>query len=264
MQTAPETVPNAFFPFGQPLKLVKQKDRSPKKVFVLGVYASAVHARWYSQKGKVLCKALAVASEPEIFWKGENADKIISQITVPPEAGYLKPADKMYNGPSGKALDDLYLEPLGFSRSDAWLCDLVPHSLMNPNQKTAIDTLYNPLREKHGLKEASIPEEPNDLTDETRRNEIIAELEESQARTIILLGNEPIKWFLSFVSDCKKTQLSEFGDETYGDPISVTINGKTYKVRPLAHMRQAEGLGWHNKKYEDLHNKWVKKMNKQR
>jgi hypothetical protein len=90
----------------------------------------------------------------------------------------------------------------------------------------------------------------------------LAELEESQARTIILLGNDPIKWFLSFVSDCKKTQLSEFGDETYGDPISVTINGKKYKVLPLAHMRQAEGLGKHDKKWEKRHSKWVEKMKK--
>lgn len=34
------------FPFGEELKPVLQQDRTPKKVFVLGVYASAVHARW--------------------------------------------------------------------------------------------------------------------------------------------------------------------------------------------------------------------------
>ena len=68
-----ETVPNAQFPFGEPLRILRQQDRTPKKVFVLGVYASAVHAIWYSPEGKILCKALAVASEPEIFWNGENA-----------------------------------------------------------------------------------------------------------------------------------------------------------------------------------------------
>jgi hypothetical protein len=34
------------FPFGQPIFPLVQKDRSKKRVFVLGVYASAVHARW--------------------------------------------------------------------------------------------------------------------------------------------------------------------------------------------------------------------------
>jgi hypothetical protein len=34
-----------IFPFGQPLRPVVQADRTPKKLFILGVYASAVHAR---------------------------------------------------------------------------------------------------------------------------------------------------------------------------------------------------------------------------
>ena len=34
------------FPFGEPLRPVVQIDRGPKDVFVLGVYSSAVHARW--------------------------------------------------------------------------------------------------------------------------------------------------------------------------------------------------------------------------
>ena len=33
-----------LFPFGQKLHPLVQEDTSPKKVFVLGVYASAVHA----------------------------------------------------------------------------------------------------------------------------------------------------------------------------------------------------------------------------
>ena len=258
--TNPEIVPDAYFPFGEPLKLVKQRDRSPKKVFVLGVYASAVHAKWLSPKGRLLCRALAVASEPEIFWKGDNAAEIISQITVPPEAGYLEPAEDRFNGPSGKALDELYLKPLGFSRSNAWLCDLVPYSLMNKGQRDAIKNRYTREREKYNLRIASIPEEQSNLViEEPRRNEILAELEESQAGTIILLGDKPIEWFLSYVSDCKNKRLADFGDESYGDPVSVNINGKEYKVIPLAHMRQGGSLGWHNVKWERLHRNWVEK-----
>jgi hypothetical protein len=139
MQNISETVPNAQFPFGQPLKTVIQQDRSPKKVFVLGVHGSAVHAKWFPPGGrKPLRKALAVASEPEIFWNGENAAEIISKIAIPQEAGHLKPAEERFNGPSGNTLDKLYLTPLELSRSDVWLCDLVPHSLMSKNQKNAI------------------------------------------------------------------------------------------------------------------------------
>ena len=35
-----------LFPFGGELHPLMQEDRTEKKVFVLGVYASAVHARW--------------------------------------------------------------------------------------------------------------------------------------------------------------------------------------------------------------------------
>ena len=39
-----------LFPFGQKLHPLVQEDRTPKKVFVLGVYASAVHARWKNKE----------------------------------------------------------------------------------------------------------------------------------------------------------------------------------------------------------------------
>jgi hypothetical protein len=261
MSNISEAVPNAQFPFGQPLMLVKQQDRSPKKAFVLGVYASAVHAKWFSSEGKLLCQALAIASEPEIFWKGENAAEIISKIVIPQEAGYLEPAEEKYNGHSGRALDELYLSPLDLSRADVWLCDLVLHSLMNQDQKNAIQSSYAPICEKYGLPAASIPERLQPLKiDDNRRNEILAELEESQADTIILLGNEPIEHFLSFVSDCKKTELKEFGEntETYGLQHSVNINGKTYTVRPLTHPGT---IIRHLGKWERLHRNWVANVN---
>ena len=34
------------YPFGEKVHRLVQEDRSPKRVFVLGVYASAVHAKW--------------------------------------------------------------------------------------------------------------------------------------------------------------------------------------------------------------------------
>ena len=69
-----------LFPFGQKLHPLVQEDRTPKKVFVLGVYASAVHARW-KKDGQIVCQALAVASEPRIFWDGniDEAKQIIEQ-----------------------------------------------------------------------------------------------------------------------------------------------------------------------------------------
>ena len=100
------------FPFGIPVQTVSQQDRMPKKVFVLGVYASAVHARWRDPHGQTKVTALAVASEPYIFWRGDGAAAIIDQITIPPVVGTLAPAAKQFNGPSGRALDERFLHPL--------------------------------------------------------------------------------------------------------------------------------------------------------
>ena len=113
-----------LFPFGQRLKPLIQEDRTPKKVFVLGVYASAVHAKW-KKDGQTVCQALAVASEPRIFWDGneEEARRIIGAIQMPKELGVLEPAGRQLNGPSAKVLDENILAPLHFTRRDAWLCD---------------------------------------------------------------------------------------------------------------------------------------------
>ena len=141
-----------YFPFGQELHPLVQEDRSPKKVFVLGVYASAVHARW-KKDGRVICQALAVASEPRIFWDGneDEACAIVAKSKIPAELGTLEPAGKQLNGPSAKVLDNDILAPLGFARSDAWLCDCLPETRLNPSQCRAIQEKYAPLIKKYGL-----------------------------------------------------------------------------------------------------------------
>ena len=247
-----------IFPFGSALKKVEQQDKSPKKVFVLGVYASAVHAKWIGTDGKVKVTALAVASEPNIFWKGEDAEEIIEQISIPSELGKLIPADERFNGPSGKALDDLFLTPLGYSRDHAWLCDLLPYSRINPNQQEAINKKYNTKKEEFNLPDCTIPLfSAAELKVPSRVEEIISELEQSQAETIILLGDLPIKHFLSEFADQEK--LSDFGKtpEEYGKSIPIIIRGKTYQVIPLVHPRQAGNLGNSSLDWANLHKHWV-------
>ena len=104
---------NYIFPFGQELRNVVQLEREQKDIFVLGVYASAVHAKWLDCNNNRVIQALAVASEPYIFWRGDMVDKIISDIKIPKELGKLVPANSNLNGPSGRALDEMYLEPIG-------------------------------------------------------------------------------------------------------------------------------------------------------
>jgi uracil-DNA glycosylase len=246
------------FPFGAELSKVEQKDKTPKKVFVLGVYASAVHAKWIGTDGKVKVNAMAVASEPYIFWKGDDALKIVQNITIPKELGKLIPANKQYNGPSGNTLDKYYLEALGYNRKDAWLCDLLPYSRINPNQQKALDKHYNPIIKKFDLPECTIPKfSATELNNSERVDEIVKELEQSKAKTIILLGDLPIKYFLSHFSKYRK--LRDFGylPEDYGKKHKIEINGNTYKVLPLTHPRQAGKLGMSNNYWNECHEIWV-------
>lgn len=248
------------FPFGEPVQALSQKDRTPKKVFVLGVYASAVHAKWLDTSGKIVVRALAVASEPYIFWTGEGADEIVSKIKVPAAAGKLAPADRNLNGPSGNALDSGILSPLGLTRKDAWLCDLVPYSCINPQQQEAVAGRYQPWVEKKILPPVTTKPVPSTLATDERVAQITKELLESKAEYLVLLGDEPIKWYLSKFSK-QWRKLSDFGedDKTYGTLHSITIDGKAIKVLPLAHPRQIAKLGHSSDKWFQLHKKWTER-----
>ena len=246
------------FPFGQEVHPVVQEDRTPKKVFVLGVYASAVHAKW-EKDGKVICQALAVASEPRIFWNGDEkeAKSIIEKIYVPKDVGELVPAGKHLNGPSAKVLDEKILAPLGFERKDAWLCDLLPETRLNQSQVKAVKYKYNPLIEQYRLNAVTIPQRPNVFCGEARCKEIVSELMKSEAKLLILLGDKPIKEFLTKVADVSYDSLQKYVDLFgYGNTSEVVINGNAIQVMPLAHPRQIGGLGRHSEKWNQAHMKW--------
>ena len=246
------------FPFGQLVQEVVQTDRTQKHIFVLGVYASAVHARWISPQRKTLVNALAVASEPSIFWRGENAPDIIKNIEIPSALGSLEPAASQFNGPSGTALDERILRPLGLKRDDAWLCDLVPHSCGNPSQLAAIKRAYAAKARKHNLPKYSVPSIPKPLINTARREAILAELQESGASTLILLGDQPIRWFLARF-DPQWKRLTEFVEsgQGYGQMHRVLVAGRSLQVLPVAHPRQIAKLGQASPRWFHEHETWI-------
>ncbi len=244
------------FPFGGPIRRVSETDHGPKHVFVLGAYASAVHARWRNPQGKQVVKALAVASEPYIFWRGEKAEEILSDIILPSGVGYLGPAQHNLNGPSGRSIDEDYMKAIGMLRVDAWLCDLVPHSCMNPSQAKAIAREYEPLVERFALPPAKWPAVPRKLANTARRQEISEELRCSAAEVVITLGDLPLKWFTSEYGS--KQSLRAYGEtqSTYGRLHDLPFNGRRLKHLPLVHPRQAAGLSGHTAKWKELHRAW--------
>ncbi len=211
------------FPFGQPVHPVVQQDRTFKRAFVLGVYASAVHAVWVSHRGRVLVRALAVASEPEI-------------------------------------LDTQFLRPMGLSRSDAWLCDLLPASRVNHAQQRALKRHYRPLVERGLLPEATVPLVPSIFADDARRRDILAEVTTSRAELLVLFGDKPIREFLAPLTGLAPTltELTASGAK-YGKQLSVRLNGRSLEALPLVHPRQAAALGVSSAKWGAAHAAWVRR-----
>lgn len=246
------------FPFGEPITTVHQADQSPKPVFVLGVYASAVHARWVDPSGREKIRAVGVASEPDIFWRGDGVEEILERINIPKSIGSLEPAPGNNNGPSGVALDEQVLSPLNLVRRDTWLCDLVPHSCQNGSQRLALERHYQALATKGELPSVEWPTVPRPLTGDRRRKAILDELDRSQAKYLVLLGDQPIKWFLAHF-DNRWQKLSDFGKtkEKYGRLHDANIEGRVMQVLPVVHPRQAAGLGAHDAGWRKLHKWWV-------
>lgn len=249
----------AVFPFGSPVTKLVQKDRKPKKVFVLGVYAGAVHARWIESSGRILARSLAVASEPELYWRGdqEQAEEIMKSINIPNELGILIPAGKEINGPIGRALDKLLLEPLRLVRRDVWLCDMIPHSMMNRGQRKAIKR-YSRMTAETNLPPPTVPstEIKSQSVDSPRREEILNEIIESQANVLISLGDLPLKMFLSHYG-LDKVRLADY--PIYGRLHPFKIGEIEIELLPLIHPRDTLRESGYATRWFEYHKRWLEK-----
>ena len=144
--------------------------------------------------------------------------------------------------------------PLGLSREECWLCDLVAYSMLNPGQEEALRRNED-LFEKFKLKKPSMrsADKANRIIDDIRRNEIVSEIKKSEAKYLITLGNEPLVNFVKeYNPDIKPLNLKE----EYGYIQDMTIEGYSLKLIPLVHPRQAGKLGRYSPEWYDIHSEW--------
>jgi uracil-DNA glycosylase len=242
---------------GNRLKEYSRKTETPKKIFVLGIYSDSVHVRWISADGRPVVRALPVASEPEIFWRGDlkEVKDIIDKLEVPESAGRLISAGREINGIQGRALDRYILRPLGLNRSDVWMSLMIPHCLMNRGQRKA-NKRYVRLSEQFDLPAPSVPstEIKEELVTEQRRAEITNEILESKANILITLGDPPIRWFINSF-DNKKFRVSHFG--YYGNIHEFKIGEKKMHLLPLLDPKVLEKQSEGTYKWVLFHKKWM-------
>jgi hypothetical protein len=248
--TEAQPVLTGTYPFGEPLRPLTQEDRTPKRVFVLCVYASAVHARWFDQSGKLLVRALAVAAEPVMFWDGSGVDDILERIKMPAGAGRLETADANMNGPARQvARSTSTFSSRSVTGATTRALRPRPAHLSEPSPKKALDREYAPRATKLGLPAVDLPPAPKNFADDRRREEVLRELEESRAELLVLFGDELIRHWLSKFDD-RRTLLLDFGDadDDHDHRHEATIAGKKDEALALVHPRQAAGLGAHSSK----------------
>ena len=132
---------------------------------------------------------------------------------------------------------------------------------LNPRQIKVLKEKYEPVREQYNLNKVRIPKCPTIFCNQKRCEEILTEIEESQAEILVLLGDIPIQQFLNRVAEVNYSSLQEYVDlYGYGNCSQTTINGRSIKVLPLAHPRQIGALGAHSEKWNQAHLIWEKRQ----
>lgn len=248
------------FPFGENIVRLTQKDRSPKRFFLIGSYASAVHALWFDLSGKMVTRSLAVANEPEILWAGNSFEAltVITRVKCPLDAGRLTDAGKRMNGGIGRLFHSEILKPLNIFRSDVWFSLLIPFTIANKGQRKALNR-YNRSCEKFRLPPSSIlPSNiKTSLITEKRISDLIEELEESKAEIIITLGDLPLHHFIKLFNPYID-KLDSF--ERYGQIHDIKIKDKNYRLLPFYHPKSGENIGAYTEKWRRVHFDW-KRLN---
>jgi hypothetical protein len=235
------------YPFGQPVGPVSWRQPGPKPALIIGVYPSAVHARWIGPDGTGI-RALAVADEPEPFWTGHSAEPKIATVaaTVPAEAGRIELA-KGHNGRSGQALDELVLAPLGLTRDKIRVADIDNRYMANQSQQDAVARDYVPLVESGLLPPATwrprrtIARIPSD-----RSPALTDEVAGADPAWIITLGDEPLR----------ALGLEPLTRASYGIPLPAVVLGHNVQLLRLAHTRQQAGHGHSSSDWAEAHRQW--------
>jgi uracil-DNA glycosylase len=211
-------------------------------VFVLGAYPSALHVRWTPPDGfGAAVSALPVDNEPTPFWDGdpEQAQALFETWRAEhfrPEWGSVRLA--ALNGPSGRDLENRWLRPLGWSRTQAFITDCLPTARASRGVATRLADRYRPFAEVHGAPAANLGPHPSE-------DEIVAEALDSEATRIaqqlraagpdlvITLGNAAARVLAGLAGLPERSAVLR--PETYGEERHIEVDGHRLRWQALVH-----------------------------
>ena len=259
------------FPFGQPVLPRPPSAASPRPVFILGAYPSALHVAWKPLGAGRPIRAVAVENEPEPFWDGENEEAHIAawKQAVRFDArplGRIAPAGPL-NGVNGRWLSENVLAPLGITRADVWLTDVLDTYRCGAELADRLDITYVAFvadsSDMH-LAVHSLQAQPADeaIVDEAltnHRERLTRELRTARPRLIITLGNAALRVLRELVAVDSTAHAPERLDPSdYGRSVPVTTDGSSGEWIALAHPASPRSI------FDGPHGAWIEKAKARR
>jgi hypothetical protein len=251
--------------FGKPVIPSKPRADGPRDIFVLGAYPSALHVRWQVPGRARAVQAVAVDSEPEPFWTGDDEDSQIDrwlgEISFHPSWGQVAPCGRL-NGSSGAWVEEMILRPLHIDRSSAWITDCIDTYFESAKAaaRMAEPEIVNAMM-ANGIPVPNHRAHPseNEIVREAigvHSNRLRAELEAARPQIVVTLGNAALRVLAALGGAGQRPRrLSPVGD-LYGKPLGGGIEGLKFEWLPLAHPASPAP-------YQRAHQEWAAARNRQ-
>ncbi len=279
--TLPQGLPDdGAFPFGRangPRDVTWHGSGSPR-LLVIGVYPSALHVRWVAPQsvatppdGAGRVSAMAVDVEPEVFWRGDGADRLVNRwkddvgFVDGDEHGCDGQVSAHGNGSSGRTLDS-YLDAVGVTAADTAYLDVYPVFVVHRgsgSQGRAVRRDYDPIVSSLGAggrSASTLPPRPTAATLPRLAAErfggwLLDTIATLRPEQILTLGAE--SWdALGHVSGITVRHAAASLPDTkasYGDPGELVVAGTAIPWIPLVH----PGLLGKNAEWKARHDDWV-------
>jgi uracil-DNA glycosylase len=253
-----------IFPFGRHVLPRRPSAASPRRVFILGAYPSALHVRWQPPRPYRIVAALAVDNEPEPFWTADDEEQQIErwrdEVGFSSAWGSVSRAGRL-NGSSGRWLRDNVLVPLGLGRHETWITDCLDTYRGSDDQHGRLGNTYAPVAEAAGLPPASLPPHPRHedaiVNEAAERHQVRLrdELRGAAPEQLITLGRAALRVLLGLVQveDDEVTPALDVdpdGNGAYGQAVRVRVVGHEATWLCLAHPGAAP-------RYQLAHQRWL-------